>query len=144
MDILRCLGCGSESDNEICSECVERLLEQTPVDYSVIIGEPRIDYLRAHGSAFVHIGPTYGNEVVFSDPKPIFEMLDSLDVKSLSRDQCEAVLERLGHQIDHLGLPLELEHDTRLYLSMDDITFLSTAIEAVDSIEDRFEGMGPV
>ena len=140
---MKCLGCGSESEEELCKGCVDSMLEHTPLDYSQVIGRPTVEAIRGQGSIIMNIGPTISSPLYFNDPLPLTDQLTDLDIGSLSKKECEDLVSRIDQLLLHMGIPLDLEMGLKLYLSMEGLAFISEAVSAVDQVESRFEGMSP-
>lgn len=141
---LECLRCGREIiDSLLCIKCADELFDDSPLWFcpSMLIGDNAITLLRKDSNILLLIGPTADGNTIHLDGMKVEEQVNKIVAGEEDYKKAASLFNRI---MIHLGVPLEMNDETNMKFSNDDIEQLTSIIKKIEGFEEKeeMENMG--
>ncbi len=131
----RCSKCGfmNPESAKSCSKCGQKIVGGGLLDDTT--GLRRRPAARAATS--ISVGPTtYGDALSFVSEGDVVQQIKSINVRSLTEAQLEAMANQLNLLMNRMGVSLDMEKDAKLQLAKGDKAVVELISQKVKEVEE--------
>ncbi|MCK4717704.1 MAG: tetratricopeptide repeat protein, partial [Thermoplasmata archaeon] len=137
---VKCLSCGKEAEETLCSGCVNDLLAEPILAASPLVGSTVGRLMEGNSMAlFIGEGP---DTSVRAEDKSFFAMIEAAKVATMKKKDCTRLLGQIRLLLLHSGVPWNVDLEKELLVREGDIRLMTIALDRLEGVEERFEALG--